>query len=114
MTTLELDSDFLENATALTNFEAAQKLETGLSGDQNDLVESACSYAQQFSQVKSEADLKSIRTYLENSYDPYEIVTLVNLLPMDPDAARTYCRSLKGRSDEELKETIDYIRSIIR
>ena len=112
------DEEFMRKATCLTNFEAAQKLGTGSLDTQNDLsartIESARNYAQEFSQVKSESDLKSIKDYLSNSYSEYQIVTLINLLPTSPEAARVCCPELQNRSDEELSATIDYITNLIR
>ena len=108
------DEEFMQKATCLTNFEAAQKLGTSSVESQSDLIENARSYAQEFSQVKSETDLKSIKEYLSSSYSEYEIVTLINLLPMTPEAAKVCCPSLENKSDEELRATLDYITNIIR
>ena len=114
MTQIIRDEEFLRKATCLTNFEAAQKLGAGAVESQSDLIENARSYAEEFSRVKSETDLKSIKSYLGDSYSQYEIVTLINLLPMTPDAARVCCPSLQNKSDEELRSTLDYITNIIR
>ena len=114
MSQIVLDEKFIAQATCLTNYEAAQKL-AGTVESQNDLIDGAKNYAQEFSQVSSDSDLNSIKANLsESGYKEYEIVTLVNLLPGTPEEAKAFCPTLQSKSDENISEAINFIRSIIR
>lgn len=111
MSELTLDDEFLQDATPLTNFEAAKILRDSVQQG-NNLYSIALSYAEEFSKVRSQEDLNSIKHFYQDDLTPYQIATLVNLMPTNPDSARTCCR-LGTRTEEEIDQILQRIRRFL-
>lgn len=129
----------LDNGRYITNFEAAQILNSMKSSNTNPDAhklqdfENACFYAERFAGFASEQQLKAAKTTVrellarkddedeedqkmsESKRDEldrqidYATVVLLNLCPRTVEDARVYVPFLKNKSDELIEEIIDVL-----
>eukprot|EP00301_Raphidiophrys_heterophryoidea_P026561 c91_g1_i2.p1 GENE.c91_g1_i2~~c91_g1_i2.p1 ORF type:complete len:124 (+),score=25.85 c91_g1_i2:169-540(+) len=71
-------------------------------------------YARQFRRIHNVAAVKEVRSSLQQyGFKAFEIASIVNLCPRDPEEAKRIIPSLESYTDEELREALQELDVIV-